>query len=732
LTAQPKNGYAIDRKSRLMTTPCRILFLWLVLAFAGSIAAKGRREPQTWPPTDWLLQSLVQSVPAQLAKFDAKTGRFQAKNWQAKNQNVIFPLAAAWQLASKANPYHGDEALLAVISKAGEALTEAQDENGGWPVTAGGRSQRLSGTYSRWVRAYMLVKDHLPPASRQKWEQGLQRGFAAMHKEAADNIRGSTAQAAAALYAAGMAFNKPDWRERANQTFAAIAAAQAPDGFWRSRDRERPGPSLMHNLMMLDALGLYYSLSKNDAVLNAMERGARLHNALLWPDGSVAAAFDAALPYRTTKNLGNIGFSWTAAGRGFLLRQTATEYNGKRAVDPDYAAAMLIHGGSGTGVAAPSKDFLSDDRQMQKRRLGDWHVCLSAYTAAPSNRRWRLDRQNCFDLFHKNLGMIVGGGNGKNQPRWSNFTFGELDKPTAAADNNGQPQSLRWTPTAAKLSPPDQAPAVDLTYGDDAARVTMTPQPDGAIELAYTLTKPPTVQAAAHVPLLRRSGFVRLGNGERWHPGLEQRTFTGREAGGWLEWNGLRLEFPAEATLHWPVPPSPSTAGTPVSPGDLAQCRLVLTLPFSAKTLRQPVTVRSRPPVPATAKTFAAAKLPVVSPSATQIITQADQAAVVLCATAVGEAMTFTFTVPDAGEYELLADLILGNDHGIVTIAVNDHVLGKPFDTYALERDSSGPMPLGKLTLDTGPKQLKITVTGKNRQAKKYLVGIKAFYLVKS
>ena len=132
----------------------------------------------------------------------------------------------------------------------------------------------------------------------------------------------------------------------------------------------------MHNLMMLDALGLYYSLSKNDAVLNAMERGALLHNSMLWPDGSVAAAFDAVLPYRTTKNLGNIGFSWTAAGRGFLLRQTAAEYNGKRAIDLDYAAAMIIHGGSGTCVAAPSKDFLSDDRQMQIRRLGDWHVAF--------------------------------------------------------------------------------------------------------------------------------------------------------------------------------------------------------------------------------------------------------------------------------------------------------------------------------------------------------------------
>ncbi len=713
-----------------MTTPCRILFSWLVLAFAGSIAAKGHGEPQTWPPADWLLQSLVQSVPVQLAQFDAKTGRFQAQNWQAKNQNVIFSLAAAWQLASKANPYHGDEALLAVISKAGEALTEAQDENGAWPMTAGSRPQRLPGTYSRWVRAYMIVKDHLPPASRQKWEQGLQRGFAAMQTEAADNTRSSTAQAAAALYAAGMAFNKPEWRERASQTFAAIATAQSPDGFWHSRDRERHGPSLMHNLMMLDALGLYYSLSKDDAVLNVMERGARLHNALLWPDGSVAAAFDAVLPYRTTKNLGNIGFSWTAAGRGFLLRQTAAECNGKRSIDPDYAAAMLVHGGSGPGIAAPSKDFLSDDRQMQKRRLGDWHLCLSAYTAAPSNRRWRLDRQNCFDLFHKDLGMTVGGGNGKNQPCWSNFTFGDLDKPTA--NDNGQLQSLRWTPTAAKLSPPGQTPAVELTYGDDTAQVTMSPQADGAMELTYALTKPPAVPTAAHVPLPRRSGFIRLGSGERWRPGLEQRTITGNEAGGWLEWNGLRLDFPAEATLRWPAPPSPLAAGTPVSLGDLAQCRLVLTLPFSAKTLSQAVIVRSRPPVPACAKTFSAAKLPVVSPSATQIITQADQAAVVLCATAVGEAMTFSFTVPDAGDYELLADLILGGDHGIVTIAVNDHVLGKPFDTYALERDSSGPMPLGKIALDAGPKQLKITVTGKNRQAKKYLVGIKAFYLVKS
>jgi len=696
------------------------------------------------------LQSLVQSVPAQLAQFDAGTGRFQAQGWHARNQNVIFPLAAVWRLASKANPYHGDDALLAVISKAGEALADAQNADGGWTIAAGGRSQRLPGTYSRWIRAYLIVKDHLPPAARQKWAQGLQRGFAAMPTETTDGARGSSAQAAAALYAAGMAFDKPEWREQARLTVAGIAAAQAPDGFWRSRDPDRHGPSLIHNLMTLDALGLYYSLSQDAAVLNAMERGALLHNALLWPDGTVAAAFDSALPYRTTRNLGNVGFSWTAAGRDFLLRQTAAECSGKRTIDPDYAAAMLIHGGNGPGVAAPTGDFLSDDRQMQKRRLGAWQLCLSAYTASPSSRRWPLDRQNCFDLFHEKLGMTVGGGNGKNQPWWSNFTFGDLEpndaKTTAtaaaatkAADVDGRPQSLRWTPTAAKLSPPDQTPAVELTYGADAAQVTMSPMADGALELAYVLAKPSAAPAAAHVPLPRRSGFIRFGNGERWYPGPEKRTIPGREAGGWLEWDGLRLEFPAEAMLRWPVPPSPSTTeaptprpGPPAAPGDLSLCRLVLTLPFSTGTLRQAVVIRPHPPVPATAMMFAAAKLPVVSPSATQIITQADRAAVVLCATTVGEAMTFTFTVPATGDFELLADLILGDDHGIVTIAINDRVLGKPFDTYAPERDSSGPMPLGKVTLDAGPEQLKITVTGKNRQAQKYLAGIKAFYLVKS
>ena len=346
--------------------------------------------------------------------------------------------------------------------------------------------------------------------------------------------------------------------------------------------------------------------------------------------------------------------------------------------------------------------------------------------------------------------MTVGGGNGKNQPWWSNFTFGDLEpngattaaKAEAGAKATGadvQTQGLRWTPTAAKLSSPDQALAVELTYGDDAARVVLSPMADGAMELAYVLAKPPAVPTAAHVPLPRRSGFIRLGNGERWYPGPEKRTIPGRETGGWLEWGGLRLEFPAEAMLRWPVPSSPATPeapaarpGTVAGPGDLSLCRLVLTLPFSTGTLRQTVVVRPHSPVPATAKMFAAAKLPVVSPSATQIITQADQAAVVLCATAVGEAMTFSFTVPATGDYELLADLILGGDHGVVTIAVNDRVLGKPFDTYAPERDSSGPMPLGKVTLDAGPKQLKITVTGKNRQAQKYLAGIKAFYLVKS
>ena len=117
------------------------------LCVAGSVvcsmlgpSAMGAWE--TWPPRDFLLESLVAGIEPILKSQDAETGQFGTKPWICNDQNVLLPLAAAWSLADPANPWHRSEPLLAAIAKGGEALVEAQDERGAWTFQIGRASCR--------------------------------------------------------------------------------------------------------------------------------------------------------------------------------------------------------------------------------------------------------------------------------------------------------------------------------------------------------------------------------------------------------------------------------------------------------------------------------------------------------------------------------------------------------------------------------------------------------------
>ena len=158
-----------------------LLVFVLGLAATSGTASAAPENWKSWPPRNFLIQSLVASVPETLKTFHPETGRFGTEPWICGDQNVLLPLAAAWSLKSPDNPYYHDKKLLEVIAKGGNALVDDQDENGMWIFRKKDNSTwgqiLMPWTYSRWIRAYVLVKDALPAADRQKWEKGLRLGF---------------------------------------------------------------------------------------------------------------------------------------------------------------------------------------------------------------------------------------------------------------------------------------------------------------------------------------------------------------------------------------------------------------------------------------------------------------------------------------------------------------------------------------------------------------------------
>lgn len=556
-------------------------------------AASAKPVAKNWPDRDWLLAGLVNSIPAILKSFDPATGEFGSKPWISTDQNVLFPLAVAWSTQSPKNPYYHDPKLLEIIGKGGEKLVDAQDAKGMWIFRKKDNSTwgdiHMPWVYSRWIRAYLLVKDALPAEQRAKWEKGLMLGYSRIANYCkGKHYHNINTYHAMGLYAAGVAFDKPEWKEIAGRFMAGVIGKQSEDGFWS----ENYGPVVGYNFVYLEALGIYYAMSKDPLALNALKRGAQFHSALLWTDGSSVSAVDERNPYHKTKRPGNVGFSWTPEGRWYLANYFA-ESDGKRpAISSDTAATVLLEGGSGE-IAAPASAgergyYLSRDGKFAVIRHRPWQWCFSAYACPVPDNRWIMDRQNAVEIFHDGFGVLVGGGNSKMQPYFSTFTFGNpasfqpdysTDKPNFAG-----PATLRYVPDEATID----GNAISFRYGENCTSVTVTPQEGDKLEITYRLETKPDAEAAANMPLLFNAGDkLLLGSGKTVELTKAPVTISGREAAGSLTCRGVRIEFPENATLRYPV-----TGFNPYHKlGQGATPRLVLTLPLSESQMASTVKI---------------------------------------------------------------------------------------------------------------------------------------------
>lgn len=422
-----------------------------------------------WPPRDYLVESLLDDIPAILATYHPETGRFGSEPWICRDQNHIFPLAAAWALEHPDNSYYHSDEVLEVIAGGGVALVEAQDEAGRWRFDKKDGSYwgqiHMPWTYSRWIRAYDLVGDALPEEARETWERGLLLGFGQIAKSyPQSSVHNIPVHRAMALYIAGECFDNQQWMDDAREFMAKAVDEQDPVGFWS----ENFGPVIGYNFVYSDSMGIYYAYSQDPVVLEALRRAAHFHSATLWPDGSAVPCIDERQLYSRSIRVGNPGFAHTPEGRGYLMAQMRRHAGEEgRLIAGDMAAALLLYGSDGEVVmpgemADEGVITLGDNDALIRRgdalfedRADDWSWAFSAYATDPPRSRWIQDRHNLVDVFHADLGLVAGGGNTKLQPYWSTFTLGDpsLLSHTGETHPNFTPEiDLVWTPDEATVS----------------------------------------------------------------------------------------------------------------------------------------------------------------------------------------------------------------------------------------------------------------------------------------
>ena len=378
------------RLSRLICSLALVLFALSAVANAAIPAPPAPADPfKTWPPRAFLVKSLIKSVNEILKTYHPETGRFGTEPWICLDQNVLLPLAAAWSIKDPANPYYHDKKLLAAIGKGGEALADAQDADGKWLFRKKDNSTwgqiYMPWTFGAWIRAYVLVKDALPKPQRVKWEKGLILGFDGISKTALTRPINIPCYDAMALYIAGTAFKNEAWKKQAWDFERKVIAEQSPEGYWS----ENFGPVVGYNMVYIDALGVYYHFSKDPAALAALDRAVKFHSGILWSDGSSAAAIDERVIYEKGATIGNVGFSHTPEGRGFILEQLAkAAAAGREGVNGDFAASLLLAGGQGPIVppaAAEDKGVsVVGKNDAVVVRAKPWEWAFSAYATPPS------------------------------------------------------------------------------------------------------------------------------------------------------------------------------------------------------------------------------------------------------------------------------------------------------------------------------------------------------------
>lgn len=566
-----------------------------LLLSVALMTASVRAADSDWNPREPYLRQLVGSVPYFLRIQNKDTGRFGEEPWITEDQNVIFQLAVAWSIQDRTNPHHLDKTVLEAVMKGGDALADAQDKDGNWTFRKKDNStwgQTLEPwAFNRWMRAYHIIQGAMPPERRAKWERAMliscKRLEGVMRT---GRVHNKTAYHAATMYCAGICFQREDWKQAARDFMAKVVAEQSPGGWWS----EHSGPVVGYNPVYVEALGIYYALSHDKTVLEALRRGAVYHATLTYPNGSSVETVDERNPFHEGVDRGNVGFSFTSEGRGYLLRQST--FPGKWSVSTDNAAAHLLYGETGaiTPVASDREENLTvlGNNEALVHRHRPWFICISAFTCEQSPSRWIQDRQNFVSIYHDRAGLIIGGGNTKLQPFWSNFTIGEtsqlMHKPGDEKPGFKPKGDLVHMPVKAALRADKTAPGIDLNYGREQCRITARPLDDHRIALICESTSDSGQPVEGHVVFLPHlEADLKSAAGKTTKLGRTRFSWTTSELGGWFECAGVRVNIPPGASLRWPElqhnPYKKDGSST------LENARLVLCVPFSKNVLRQEI-----------------------------------------------------------------------------------------------------------------------------------------------
>ncbi len=565
-------------------TRLTLISLTVAVLLAGRLLSDG--SPELKFKEDFI-RGLAAAVPGIMKTQDPKSGRFGTGIWIVTDQNVMFTLAVAWATESPDNPYHHDQKVLYSIVIAGDALIEDADVNGQWEFRKKDGSTwgkiYMPWTYAAWIRSYALVREGMTTEERKRWDEALIHGYTNISKTQLAKVHNIPAFHAMGLYIAGRVFDRPEWRDQAKEFLGKVIAEQDPAGFWS----ENYGPVVMYGSVYTSALGIYYAVSRDESVMPALERATGFYANFIYPNGAAIETVDERNPYHGSVRWPNVSFTLTPEGRGFVSRQKDLLARKDLPISADNMADYIAYGQEGSTALTAAQEidrtFVLSDGQALIRRKGPWFACLSSYCCSIPKSRWIQDRQNLVSIYHDKCGLILGGGNTKLQPLWSNFTVGDISllthKPGDIAPNFTPTGPLFHVPSEASIKQDDPV-GLNLTYGEERCHIFIEPIDDDTALIHMRSTLRSGMPIEGHITLIPHLGqTLRTGKATERILGEDAFTLTSEEAGGWIAHGGWRLSLPEGSKVIWPaLPHNPYRKDGSATAGE---GRIVISLPFS-------------------------------------------------------------------------------------------------------------------------------------------------------
>jgi hypothetical protein len=544
-----------------------------------------------WKPEPELLSSLDDAIPRILAS-QRDDGQFGTAPWISTDQNVLLALATAWSLEE--SRYFGDEAVLSAIVQGGHALVGAQDGDGMFTFRKKDHSTwgqiYMPWVYSRWARAYWLTREAFGADDRSRWDEALTLGFGGISETCLDRVHNIPTHDCMGLYFAGIALGREDWKEQAVRFSHQVVDAQSEHGWWPEHD----GPVVAYNFVYVDALGTLYTMCKDDRILGALDRAARFHSAFAYPDGSMVETVDGRNWYHDTIRPGNPGFSHTPQGRGFLAQQHAriiaalptTERKSIPPFDPDYAATMLLHSAEGelepTAASSDEHTYRMGDLAAVYRRR-PWFFCANAFRQDPHGNRWGQDWQNFVSVYHDEVGLVLGGGNTKLQPLWSNFSLGDVSRLNHTPGDEDPvflAEGIQHIPDKVIIEQAEKNLRVRLTYGETECEVSVLDLGDDQLGISYSCEDDGPIEG--HLTLMPGFGnILKLSTGDAIPLGEQPFAWSVPGQAGFVEHRGWRLLLPSNIRVEWTaLPHDPYKKGGEPEAKD---GRIVVVMPFGGE-----------------------------------------------------------------------------------------------------------------------------------------------------